>query len=137
MAWATLRDIPLAVHPGAFQARVLDERLSSAPVVVEMQATLQREPPLLTFSENAFRQRNRCGLVIASLFAPEARHRIEAEWVASRAASGDTIVKRMTLASDEEHARALAAQAAAAVIAPSAKRQDQGDASRKTATIGE
>ena len=121
IAWATLRDIPLAVHPSAFRAQVLDERLSSAPVVVEMQAVLQLVPPLLTISENAFQQRNRCGRVVASLFAPEARHRIEAEWVASWVASGETIVERMTLASDEEHARALAAQAAAAVIAPSAK----------------
>ena len=135
MTWATLRDLPLAVHPGAFQAHVLDQHLSSAPVAVEMQAVLQRDPPLLNVSENAFQQRNRCGRVIASLFVPETRHRIEAEWVASWVASGETIVERMTLASDEEHARALAAQAAAATIAPGAKIKVSTPASRKTVTL--
>lgn len=135
MAWATLRDIPLAVHPGTFEVRVFDERISSVPILVEMQAVLQRDPPLLTISENAFQQRNRCGRVIASLFAPEARHGIEAEWVASWVASGETIVERMTLASDEEHARALAAQAAAAVIAPGTKIKVTPPASRKAATL--
>jgi hypothetical protein len=135
MAWATLRDIPLAVHPGPFQVRVLDERISSLPIQVEMQAVLQRDPPLLTIAENAFQQRNRCGRVIASLFAPEARHRIEAEWVASWVASGEIPVERMTLASDEEHARALAAQAAAAVVAPGGKIKVTPPASRKTVTL--
>ena len=135
MAWATLRDLPLAVHPGSFEARVFDERISSVPILVQMQAVLQRHPPLLTISENAFQQRNRCGRVIASLFSPEARHQIEAEWVASWVASGETTVERMTLASDEEHARALAAQAAAAVIAPGAKIKVTPPASRKAATL--
>ena len=131
MAWATLRDIPLAVHTGPFRVRMLDDRIASTPVTVEMQAVLRRDPPLLTIAENAFQQRNRCGRVIASLFAPEARHRIEAEWVASWVASGEMVVERMTLASDEEHARALAAQAAAAVIAPGSKIKVSPPASRK------
>lgn len=135
MAWARLRDIPLAVHPGPFQVRVLDERIASVPIQVEMQAVLRRDPPLLTIAENAFQQRNRCGRVIASLFAPDARHRIEAEWVASWVASGEMSVERMTLASDEEHARALAAQAAAATVAPGARIKVTPPASRKTVTL--
>ncbi|HEY0149637.1 MAG TPA: hypothetical protein VGB70_11630 [Allosphingosinicella sp.] len=135
MAWATLRDVPLAVHRGPFGVRVFDERISSVPILVEMHTVLQRDPPLLIISENAFQQRNRGGRVIASLFAPEAQHRIEAEWVASWLASGETIVERMTLASDEEHARALAAQAAAAVIAPDTKIKVTPPASRKAAVL--
>ena len=135
MAWATLRNVPLAVHPSSFEIRLLDERISPVPILVQMQAVLQRDPPLLTISENAFQQRNRCGRVIASLFAPESRHRIEAEWVASWVASGETIVERMTLASDEEHARALAAQAAATVLAPGAKIKVTPPASRKATTL--
>lgn len=135
IAWATLRDVPLAVYPGSFEVNVFDERISPVAISVEMQAVLHRDPPLLTLSENAFQQRNRCGRVIASLFAPEARHRIEAEWVASWVASGETSVERMTLASDEEHARALAAQAAAAVIAPGAKIKVTPPASRKAAAL--
>ena len=67
------------------------------PIQVELQAVLQRDPPLLSIAENAFQQRNGCGRVISSLFAPEARHRIEAEWVASWVASGEMSVERMTL----------------------------------------
>jgi hypothetical protein len=130
--WAQLRELPLAVYDGPFEARAIDESLSNRPVVIQSQAVLERNSPLLSVSAEAFQMRDQCGRVIASLFPTDARHHIEAEWVVSWMTSFGAPVERMTMASDEDHARALAEQAAAAVIAPSAKINITPPASRAT-----
>jgi len=114
LAWNDLRKIRLEVHEAPFEVMVHEERLSSRPLPIQMHAVLERDPWSLNVTRAALPRRDRCGRAIASLFPGELRHKIEAEWTASWIASEDTPVERIKLASDEELARALAAQAAAA-----------------------
>src|SRR5207248_1523420 len=102
VSWEALRDINLSVTDGPFLALVHDARLSKSPIEIEMEAVLQRQPLRLWIAESAFPQRDRGGRAIAGLFATDARHRVEAEWVASWVASTEHPVERLTLASDEE-----------------------------------
>nr|WP_294814716.1 DUF3883 domain-containing protein [uncultured Sphingomonas sp.] len=128
--WTALRDMPLAVYEAPFAAQARDPALGVRPVEIEVQALLQREPLQLSICLHAFPLRNQCGRAIASLFPPHARHRIEAEWVASWMASLEAPVERMTMASDEDLNKALADRAAATVIAPNNKIQVTQPASR-------
>ena len=130
LSWSTLREIRLSVRTAPFDVRVSHPLLSTRPIIVQMEAVLERDPPRLIITEGAFPQRNRGGRVIAQLFAPEAQHGIEAEWVASWVASADATVERMTMASDEALEQALADQAAAAKITPNARIKVTPPASR-------
>lgn len=130
MAWPEFRGMPLSVSDGPFRVLVEHPSLSPRPIAIEMQAALRRDPLHLFISSSAFPQRDRGGRAIAELFAPDVRHRVEAEWVASWVASADGAVARMTLASDEEHARALAEQASKIEVRPDSKISVSAPASR-------
>lgn len=130
MAWPELREMPLSVSDGPFRVLVEHPSLSPRPIAIEMQAALRRDPLHLFISASAFAQRDRGGRAIAELFAPDVRHRVEAEWVASWVASADGTVARMTLASDEELAQALAELAAKIEVKPDAKISVSAPASR-------
>jgi hypothetical protein len=121
VSWEALRDMALSVHEGPFAVLVEDPLLSPRPIPIEMEAVLRTSPLHLHISIDAFQRRDRGARAIAELFDPDARHGVEAEWVASWVASAEVEVQRMTLASDEEVAKTLAEQAGKIDLSPGKK----------------
>jgi hypothetical protein len=135
VSWTALREMPLSVVERPFGVLVDDARLSSTPIAIEMEAVLEADPLHLHIAMGAFPQRDRGGRAIAQLFAADARHGVEAEWVASWVASADVEVQRMTLASDEEIAKALAEQAGKIELTPGKKIKVSQPASRSKKVV--
>lgn len=135
ITWDALRRIPLRIHEVPFDVSVRDPELGSQSYLVQMGAVLQREPLCLDVCLDALPLRDSGGRAVASLFAMDVRHRIEAEWVASWVASGARPVERINVASDADHQRALADRAASVKVNASAKIKVTAPASRTATTV--
>jgi len=109
IGWDQLRDIALFLYEQPVTVRCRDDSLGT-PVAIHMNALLVEEPLELHVFEEALGSRA-AGQAIAQLFPEELRHNIEAHWVAAWDDSKSAAPKRVRLASDDEHKKAMQEQA--------------------------
>jgi hypothetical protein len=121
IGWDDLRSLSLFVYPKPVAIWAKDEHLSSTPIAVELQALVTREPLEFHVWEEALSRREYGGHAIASLFPPDSRRAIEAEWVVAWQESRGAASEAMRLASDEEHAEAVRERAAKINAVPKRK----------------
>jgi hypothetical protein len=107
VGWDALRRIPLFIHETPVAVRASDEVFGNVGVPIKLQAHVSLQPLELHAWENALGRREYGGHAIASLFPPEARRRIEAEWVVAWQEGQEVRSEAIRLASDEEHAEAM------------------------------
>jgi hypothetical protein len=133
--WDVLRELPLQVYENPFQVGVADPAFERRDIFVRMGAVLQREPLRLDITRDALSLRDSGGRAIASLFPPQVRHRVEAEWVASWIASGLSRVERLNAASDEDHRKALEEHASTIDVSAAGKIKVTKPASRAAKVV--
>lgn len=120
LTWENLRELPLSIYEAPFEIQAVDPDLSAQPIRIQMRAVLDPAASRFHICRDALPERESGGRAIASLFAPGARRRVEAEWVVAWVSSADKQVQMMRMASDEAQAKALEDLAATAAAAPKA-----------------
>jgi hypothetical protein len=111
-SWDGLKAVPLFVYEEPIRVHASIPALSSAGVVVSLKARVMQNPLEIHARCEDIGDRECGGRAIASLFPPEVRRRIDAEWALAWQKSRDTAADAIRLASDEKRAEAMEEQAA-------------------------
>jgi hypothetical protein len=118
IGWDTLRATPLYVYDHPPAVTVTEPVIAPYPIKVHLKALLQSPPLKLHIWTEALSEREHCGRVIASLFPPEVRRKIDAEWVVAWLAGKTAPAAGVRLASDEAHLETLKEEADKIKAAP-------------------
>jgi hypothetical protein len=110
VSWDELKQIPLFIYEDLIQVRASDPLLGQAGVIVALKALVFQNPLELHARDQDMGDREYGGRVLASLFPPDVRRRIDAEWVLAWHKSRDTVTEVIRLASDEMRAKAMEEQ---------------------------
>lgn len=121
VSWDQLRNAPLLVYEQAIRVRASDPLLPTHDNAIFMRALVLRDPLEVNVRDDDIGDREYGGRAIASLFPPEVRRRIDAEWVLAWQKSRDTAAEAISLASDEERDEAMQEQAATINAGPKSK----------------
>src|SRR5262249_33833791 len=106
-SWDGLKAVPLFVYQETIPVHPSIPAPSSAGVVVWLKARVMENPLEIHAHCEDIGDRECGGRAIASLFPPEVRRRIDAEWALAWQKSRDTAADAIRLASDEKRAEAM------------------------------
>ena len=121
VGWDQLKAIALYVYENSIPVRAKSPVLPASGVLLSLRALDRESPSSFHFREDDIGDRDYGGRVLASLFPPEARRRIDCEWVLAWQKSLDTAAEEIRLASDEKRAEAMQEAAAAINASPEGK----------------
>jgi hypothetical protein len=118
IGWDALPAMPLFVYDYPPAVTVTDPVIAPSAIKVCLKALLQLSPLELHIWIDALAEREHGGRAIASLFPPEVRRKIDAEWVVAWLAGKTAAATGVRLASDQAHLEALQEEAAKIDAAP-------------------
>lgn len=121
MGWDQLKAALLFIYEDAIPVRAKAPLLPASGVPLSLSALVRENSTSFYFRENDIGDRDRGGKIIASLFPPKIRRRIDCEWALAWQKSRDTTAEEIRLASDEKRTEAMQEAAAAINASPKSK----------------
>lgn len=129
IGWDQLKNVPLFVYDAEISVRA-ESAILPRDIGVSLRALVQREPQAFHLRDEDIGDRDFGGRVIATLFPPEVRRRIDVEWEHAWRKSRDAAAQAIRLASDGNRNTAMQEAADAINAAPKVKIKVTAPASR-------